>query len=165
MAKGKGKLTLITYREEAGVEGTIGALARHHREVMEKAGTGGDQRIGDILVVFRNLYGALYNPSVIDRDFWDKTETPTGPGRVSVLYYPMFMEIEAFHEYVSSCTSGNHLPLVLADAAVVKERCEKSGTSTVERHFLDLREALGEVASAHDLAFLEVKIGDIIKGM
>jgi len=164
MAKNKdSRLCLVVYREEAGIEKTLEDLHSHQKEIVEKLGTA-SQKLGDILVVHRDLSGAIYNARTLDRDCWTKSDPGSAhPGKVSVLFHPMYMEVKALEEYLRICIVENYLPVVLADFSTVAGRTLESDTSTVGREFMSLRSVMENLAQAEGLAFHEIKLQELLK--
>ncbi len=164
MAKTKdNRLCLVVYREEAGIEKVLDELHNREREIVEKLGTA-SQKLGDILVVHRDLTGAIYNARTQDRNSRGESHSGSAsPGKVSVLFHPMYMEVEALEHYLRICLLENYLPVVLADFRTVAERMLESDTSTVGREFQSLRSVMEKLALAEGLTFQEMKLQDLTK--
>lgn len=164
MAKTKdSRLCLVAYREEAGIENAIEALHSHQKEIVEKLGSA-SQKLGDILVVHSDLTGAVYNARTQHRNHWGGSQSDSAsPGKVSVLYHPMYMEVKALEEYLRTCCQESFLPVVLADFTTITERRLESDTSTVGREFQSVRSVMEKLAQSEGLTFQEMKLQDLIK--
>jgi hypothetical protein len=157
------RLCLVVYREEAGIGKVLETLHSRQKEIVEKLGSA-SQKLGDILVVHSDLTGAIYNARTQDRDYWGGSHPDSAsPGKVSVLYHPMYMEVKALEEYLRICCQESYLPVVLADFTTITERKLESDTSTVGREFQSLRSVMEKLAESEGLTFQEMKLQDLIR--
>lgn len=157
MTREKDKICLIVFREEMGIEEVIEELYLQKKAVLQKLDIKSDEKIDNILVVYRDLAGALYNARTTE---FNGSEIP---GRVSTIYHPLYMQKKAFNDYLESSIKNNSIPLILADITTITRRNQAKGTETVGRTFQGVRDIVMEIAAEENLTFMEKKISDLIK--
>lgn len=160
MARGKEKLCLVTFLQDTGVKNAISRLYEQQKEILKKIGS--EKKIGDVLVVFRDLQGAIYNPRARGYNYWAHTMSCAGPGRVSVIYHPMFMQYTALLKYVQQSRVGDFTPIILADACTIESREQRMGYGVVERKFPGLRSALQHLAEEEDMTLVEYRAEELL---
>jgi hypothetical protein len=160
MAEERKNICLLVYREETGTEECVGKIHAHQAKILEKIKQ--DGKIEDIFVFHRNLYGAVYHARTTRLDQWTRENYPIGPGRISILFHPQFVQ-HALGRYLSSVEERGLLPVVLADCTTLKERKQVKNRSQVERTLLGVRDLLREISRLAGSKVIEHPVEELLR--
>lgn len=160
MSEEQKNIYLITYREENGTEECIGRIDGQKEKILEKIGQ--DKPIEDIFVFHRNLHGAVYHATTTRLDQWSREPYPVGPGRITILFHPQFVQ-HALGRYLESVAERGILPVVLADCTTIVTRKQAKNRNQVERTFIGVRDLLHELAGTSGAGVVEYNFEDLLR--
>jgi len=161
VAKGKETFCIIGYGEEIGVEKAVQILHDSQKILHEKLGL--ERPLEEIFVQFRSLQAAVYYWNTTGWDFWNQRPLERSPGRISVIYHPMYARGEAMKEYLRASREGGFQPIFLSDYSTLDVRRKKKSLSEVELEMPGVRQVVRALAESFGAAVVEADWRDLIK--